>query len=187
SRAHRNTALRAYRNPLRRDAKGRGNRFFPPRRFNVLSVPSPTGSTRREHSAPRDVGAERPSGGQRSDGLLEPERLGSPCRHIRGQDLEGREASGSSGRAAHQVRAGDQCQGGEGTRLAAPTDLAAAGGSASRMITRRVFVLVSAAATLWPLPAESEAADKVRRVGVLMSTTPVAASHIVVAFADSLR
>jgi putative tryptophan/tyrosine transport system substrate-binding protein len=57
------------------------------------------------------------------------------------------------------------------------------------MITRRVFVLISAAgaARLWPLAAESETADKVRRVGVLMTTTPVAASHIVVAFADSLR
>lgn len=57
------------------------------------------------------------------------------------------------------------------------------------MITRRVFVLASAAGavTLCPLAAESETADKVRRVGVLMSTTPVAASHIVVAFADSLR
>src|SRR4030095_14966556 len=56
------------------------------------------------------------------------------------------------------------------------------------MITRGVFVLMSAAraARLWPL-AESETADKVRRVGVLMTTTPVAASHIVVAFADSLR
>jgi putative ABC transport system substrate-binding protein len=55
------------------------------------------------------------------------------------------------------------------------------------MITRRVFILVSAGATMWPLPAGSQTADKVRRVGVLMATTPVAASHIVVAFADSLR
>jgi putative ABC transport system substrate-binding protein len=55
------------------------------------------------------------------------------------------------------------------------------------MITRRGFVVGSAAATLWPLPAESETADKVRRVGILMSTNPVAASHIVVAFADSFR
>jgi len=55
------------------------------------------------------------------------------------------------------------------------------------MITRRVFVFVSAAATLRPVPAESETAGKVRRVGVLMSTNPVAASHIVAAFADSLR
>jgi len=55
------------------------------------------------------------------------------------------------------------------------------------MITRRVFVFVSAAATLRPVPAESQTAGKVRRVGVLMSTNPVAASHIVAAFADSLR
>src|SRR5262245_21111691 len=57
------------------------------------------------------------------------------------------------------------------------------------MITRRVFVLISAAgaARLWPRAAESETAVKVRRVGVLMTTTPVAASHIVVAFANSLR
>jgi len=37
------------------------------------------------------------------------------------------------------------------------------------------------------MAAESETAEKVRRIGLLMSTTPVAASHIVVAFADSLR
>jgi len=57
------------------------------------------------------------------------------------------------------------------------------------MIPRRAFVLVlaAAAATLWPPAADSGAADKVQRVGVLMSTTPVAASHIVVAFADGLR
>src|SRR5262249_59113642 len=116
--------------------------------------------------------AERPSGGQRSDGLIEPERLGSPCRHIRGQDLEGREASGSSGRAAHQVRAGDQCQDGEGTRLDDPTDLAAAGGSASRMITRRVFVLVSAAPTRWPRPPASGGGGKGRHVGGLTSARP---------------
>jgi ABC-type uncharacterized transport system substrate-binding protein len=56
------------------------------------------------------------------------------------------------------------------------------------MITRRAFVRVWAgAATLFPITAESEAAEKVRRIGLLMSTTPVAASHLVVAFADSLR
>jgi putative tryptophan/tyrosine transport system substrate-binding protein len=56
------------------------------------------------------------------------------------------------------------------------------------MMTRRAFVRVCAgAATVWPMAAESETAEKVRRIGLLMSTTPVAASHIVVAFADSLR
>ncbi len=56
------------------------------------------------------------------------------------------------------------------------------------MMTRRAFIRVWAgAATVWPMAAESETAEKVRRIGLLMSTTPVAASHIVVAFADSLR
>jgi putative tryptophan/tyrosine transport system substrate-binding protein len=54
--------------------------------------------------------------------------------------------------------------------------------------TRRAFIGTLAGGLLAaPLALESGTADKVRRVGVLMSTTPVAASHIVVAFADGLR
>ena len=56
------------------------------------------------------------------------------------------------------------------------------------MTTRRAFIGTLAGGLLAaPLALEGGTADKVRRVGVLMSTTPVAASHIVVAFADGLR
>ena len=42
-------------------------------------------------------------------------------------------------------------------------------------------------AVLVPMPAYSQMLAKAARVGLLMTTTPVAASHIVVAFADGLR
>jgi len=61
-------------------------------------------------------------------------------------------------------------------------------GSAPRIMTRRAFIRISTGViALWPITAETETADKVRRVGLLMSTNPVAAAHIVVAFADRLR
>ncbi len=56
------------------------------------------------------------------------------------------------------------------------------------MISRRVFIggMVSTAVLL-PLTTHAKAPVKVHRIGVLMTTTPVAASHIVAAFADGLR
>jgi putative ABC transport system substrate-binding protein len=44
-----------------------------------------------------------------------------------------------------------------------------------------------AAAALGPRAAYAQAPAKARRIGLLMTTTPVAAAHIVVAFADGLR
>ena len=53
---------------------------------------------------------------------------------------------------------------------------------------RRVFLRGLAAATmLSPTAALAQAATKTPRIGLLMSTNPVAASHIVTAFAESLR
>jgi ABC-type uncharacterized transport system substrate-binding protein len=53
---------------------------------------------------------------------------------------------------------------------------------------RRAFIGgLSGAAMLSPIAADAEAPAKARRVGVLMATTPVAAAHIVAAFADGLR
>jgi putative ABC transport system substrate-binding protein len=53
---------------------------------------------------------------------------------------------------------------------------------------RRVFISGGvAAAALVPLVANAQAPVKAHRIGLLMTTTPVAASHIVVAFADGLR
>jgi putative ABC transport system substrate-binding protein len=46
---------------------------------------------------------------------------------------------------------------------------------------------LSTVAVLVPMPAYSQTLAKAARVGLLMTTTPVAASHIVVAFADGLR
>ena len=53
---------------------------------------------------------------------------------------------------------------------------------------RRAFISgVVAAAALAPLAASAQTPAKVHRIGLLMTTTPVTASHIVVAFADGLR
>ena len=56
------------------------------------------------------------------------------------------------------------------------------------MIERRAFIGgVAAAAALGPRAAYAQTPAKARRVGLLMTTTPAAAAHIVVAFADGLR
>ncbi len=53
---------------------------------------------------------------------------------------------------------------------------------------RRAFISgVAAATALGPRAAYAQAPAKTRRIGLLMTTTPVAAAHIVVAFADGLR
>jgi len=57
-----------------------------------------------------------------------------------------------------------------------------------RVMDRRTVVKgLSTVAVLMPIAAHSQTLAKAARVGLLMTTTPVAASHIVVAFADGLR
>jgi putative ABC transport system substrate-binding protein len=46
---------------------------------------------------------------------------------------------------------------------------------------------VAAAAALGPIATYAQTPAKARRVGLLMTTTPAAAAHIIVAFADGLR
>jgi putative ABC transport system substrate-binding protein len=53
---------------------------------------------------------------------------------------------------------------------------------------RRAFIGgLAGAAVLSPAAASAQRPAKARRIGVLMTTTPVAAAHIVVAFADALK
>ena len=53
---------------------------------------------------------------------------------------------------------------------------------------RRAFIGgVAAAAALGPRAAYAQTLAKARRIGLLMTTTPAAAAHIIVAFADGLR
>jgi putative ABC transport system substrate-binding protein len=55
-------------------------------------------------------------------------------------------------------------------------------------VQRRAFIGgVAAAAALGPRAAYAQTHAKARRVGLLMTTTPAAAAHIIVAFADGLR
>ncbi len=55
-------------------------------------------------------------------------------------------------------------------------------------MNRRAFVGgVAAATALAPRAASAQTPAKARRVGLLMTTTPTVAAHIVVAFADGLR
>jgi putative ABC transport system substrate-binding protein len=56
------------------------------------------------------------------------------------------------------------------------------------MIDRRAFISgLAGAAALSPGAGAAQAPPKARRVGVLMTTDPVAAAHIVAAFADGLK
>jgi putative ABC transport system substrate-binding protein len=52
---------------------------------------------------------------------------------------------------------------------------------------RRAFIGGVAAAVLGPRAAYAQTPAKARRIGLLMTTTPAAAAHIIVAFADGLR
>src|SRR3989449_1035695 len=55
-------------------------------------------------------------------------------------------------------------------------------------MTRRAFIRgLAGAVMLPPMAADAETPAKASRIGLMMSTTPVAASHIVAAFADGLR
>jgi len=55
-------------------------------------------------------------------------------------------------------------------------------------VQRRAFIGgVAAAAALGPRAAYAQTLAKARRIGLLMTTTPAAAAHIIVAFADGLR
>src|SRR5262245_36739440 len=55
-------------------------------------------------------------------------------------------------------------------------------------MNRRTLIRgLSTVAVLMPIAAYSQTLAKAARVGLLMTTTPVAASHIVMAFADGLR
>jgi len=56
------------------------------------------------------------------------------------------------------------------------------------MMDRRAFIRgIAGAAVLSPVAAYAQATSKTRRVGVLMTTTPAAAAHIVAAFANGLK
>src|SRR5256712_7518653 len=56
------------------------------------------------------------------------------------------------------------------------------------MMDRRTFIRrLAGSVILLPMAASAETPAKAHRIGVMMSTTPVAASHIVAAFADGLR
>ena len=56
------------------------------------------------------------------------------------------------------------------------------------MMDRRAFIRgLAGAAVLSPVAGHAQTPSKTRRVGVLMTTTPAAAAHIVGAFADGLK
>src|SRR2546428_2500644 len=56
------------------------------------------------------------------------------------------------------------------------------------MMDRRTFIRrLAGSVILPPMVADAETPVKARRIGLMMATNPVAASHIVVAFADGLR
>src|SRR5262249_33263540 len=90
-------------------------------------------------------------------------------------------------RAAHEDRVGDQSQNRKSTRPDNPTVAAAASRPGHRMMDWRAFVTALAGAAMLSPMAAAETPSKPHRIGLLMTTTPLAASHIVAAFADGLR
>jgi putative ABC transport system substrate-binding protein len=56
------------------------------------------------------------------------------------------------------------------------------------MMDRRAFVGgLAGTVVLLPTPGHAQKSAKARRIGLLMTTTPMAASHVVTAFADALK
>src|SRR5262249_20352682 len=97
-------------------------------------------------------------------------------------------AGRTSRRAAHQVRAGDQHEDGQRARIEDASIASPPRRRGDPMTTRRhVISGLAIAAILRPRSIHAQAPPKTRHVGLLMSTTPTGAGHMVTAFGQALK
>src|SRR5262249_40341718 len=91
----------------------------------------------------------------------------SPGRHLRRQNSKGRQARRPAGRAADQVRAGDQPQDRQGPRVDDSSLSAGSGGPGDRVVERRAFIgLLTGSFLAAPFAAPAQQ-DRLYRVGVV--------------------
>src|SRR5262249_15539196 len=121
-----------------------------------------------------------------------------PARRIlRGQNFEGRKARRFAGRAAHEVRAGDQFEDGKSDRSEYPAVHAVSGGQGDQMrrgasekhrMKKKITVL-TLSAMLFALcgSVEAQQPKKVPRIGILSSGSPSSSKEEIEPFRQGLR
>src|SRR5262249_44268335 len=128
-------------------------------------------------------------GGRRPHRLRrQPARAVPARRRLRAPNPAGRQACRPAGRAADQVRSGDQSQDCPRAWSRPAAAACRAGRRGDRMKWRELILAFGAAAVmLAPLPLSAQSSSKVWRIGVLETTSMALNAPNFVAFRQSLR
>src|SRR6267142_6625822 len=106
---------------------------------------------------------------------------------LRRPNLEGRQAGGTPDRTAHEVRARDQPQDGQGAGPDDPANATAAGGPRDPVMDRRAFItMVAFGLVAAPVVGEAQQADKARRIGWLSMRAQTSTAFLAGCAATSL-